>query len=71
MRTVATLRHVPWTCLWGRFGEPVPSSWPTLSPRFVFWICAHRDAESPLTRDSCKQCRRWLATSSLQTDRRV
>jgi hypothetical protein len=49
MRTVNTLRHVPWTCLWGRFGETT-SSWPTLSRRFVFWTCARPGARKYLTR---------------------
>jgi hypothetical protein len=64
MRTVNTLRHVPWTCLWGRFGETT-SSWPTLSRRFVFWTCARPGARKYLTRGSCEDCPYWEPTSSL------
>jgi len=72
MKTAETLRHVPWTCQWGRFGEPVRSAWPTLSPRFVFWTCSHPDAaDGPLTRDSCDRCGRWHPTSSVPADGRL
>lgn len=64
MRTPETLGHVPWTCLWGRFGE-APSAWPTLSPRFVFWTCARPGAKTCVTRDRCRTCLHWRATSSV------
>lgn len=60
MPTVETLRHAPWTCLWGRFGEPVPAPPVTLGSCFVFWTCAHPEGEGlQLTRDSCDHCRLW------------
>jgi hypothetical protein len=40
MRTPETIRRVPWTCSWGRFGEPAPFPWPAHVPRLVFWTCA-------------------------------
>jgi hypothetical protein len=65
MRTAEMLRHVPWTCLWGRFGEPGPSAWPTLSPRFVFWTCGRPGGNACLTRRRCETCKNWHPTSSV------
>jgi len=65
MSTVDTLRHVPWTCIWGRFGESAPSTWPTFSPHFVFWTCARPGARACVTRERCNSCPHWRATSSV------
>jgi hypothetical protein len=67
MRSVETLRHVPWTCLWGRFGEPMPPPPDTSSRCFVFWTCAHPEGEGfQLTRDSCDSCRLWRPVAGVQ-----
>jgi hypothetical protein len=69
MPTAETLRHVPWTCRWGRFGEPVPPPPPVAGACFVFWTCAHPQVENcQLTRDSCERCGHWHPTSVLQIE---
>lgn len=69
MPPVETLRHVPWTCLWGRFGEPVSPRPAALGPCFVFWSCAHPDADAcGLTRDTCPQCRQWRPAPGVAPD---
>jgi hypothetical protein len=54
-----SVRQVPWTCRWGRFGGPVeqPGSG---AAGFVFWVCAHPEI-SPrlLERGSCEHCPHW------------
>jgi hypothetical protein len=55
-----SLRHVPWTCRWGRFGGPVEAS--AQSPRgFVFWVCGHPLNDRPrlLDRTACQECPLW------------
>ena len=65
MTTAETLRRVPWTCRWGRFGESAAPKWPTLRSRFVFWTCARpRTTACYLTRGSCEDCPHWEPTSS-------
>jgi hypothetical protein len=67
MRTPETIRRVPWTCSWGRFGEPAPFPWPAHVPRLVFWTCAHpADAACPMTRHSCEECVHWEKTASVR-----
>lgn len=60
MPKAQTLRRVPWTCRWGRFGGPVPPL-ETGTPGFVFWMCGHPDEPTPrpLTRGSCEACPNW------------
>lgn len=55
-----TVKHVPWTCKWGRFGGPVQPPERVVSG-FVFWMCDHPAEASPrpLTRGSCDSCPRW------------
>jgi hypothetical protein len=55
-----TLRRVPWTCCWGRFGGPVHAR-EDVAPGFLFWVCGHPQAGAPrlLDRDSCTRCDRW------------
>ncbi len=65
MKTAVKLGRVPWTCLWGRFAETGSSSWPTMSPRFVFWTCARPGAKKCLARASCRECLHWRPTSSV------
>lgn len=64
MSTLQSLRRVPWTCKWGRFGGPVPSAEP-LPPGFVFWVCArpqeHQGVVRLLTRGTCERCPEWEA----------
>jgi hypothetical protein len=64
---VHTLRRVPWTCRWGRFGVAVEQV-----SRFesrvddVFWAC-HNPVRSPeitpLRKGECETCREWMAAS--------
>ena len=60
MPNAQTIKHVPWTCKWGRFGGPVRPS-ETGVPGFVFWMCGHPDepGPQPLTRGSCESCPNW------------
>jgi hypothetical protein len=69
MKTAETIRRVPWTCSWGRFGEPAPYPWPPRVPRLVFWTCAHPSgSHCPLTRHCCEECVDWeQATTVRQT----
>ena len=58
-----TLRRVPWTCTWGRFGVAIedpgaPRSWIDN----VFWTCHHptRASQPRLTvRGECEHCPFW------------
>ena len=59
MLTRATLRRVPWTCKWGRFGGPMRSK---DASGFVFWTCGllqERSEPRPLGRDTCERCPDW------------
>jgi hypothetical protein len=56
-----SIRHVPWTCKWGRFGGPVDN--PAVPAQgFVFWTCGHPeigDVQAALARGSCENCPKW------------
>jgi hypothetical protein len=58
----STIRRVPWTCRWGRFGVAVEDT--GLAPRVddIFWVC-HQPERAPnlqLTkRDECEECSFW------------
>jgi hypothetical protein len=60
MPDTQTVKRVPWTCKWGRFGGPVRPL-ETDKHGFVFWMCGHPDEPEPrpLTRGSCESCRLW------------
>ena len=66
----ATLRHVPWTCEWGRFG--VVESHRTADPRIddVFWAC-HHPVIAPhlkvLACGECATCPLWIPTARLSS----
>jgi hypothetical protein len=64
------LRHVPWTCRWGRFGGPVQPSASTFRG-FVFWVCLHPQAEPHrlLDRGSCEGCPWWEANEKFDEER--
>ena len=66
-----SLRHVPWTCRWGRFGGPVePPGQATHG--FVFWVCTHpmQDHPSVPARGACEACEWWEPGEQYQeTDR--
>lgn len=66
MDSLRTIRHVPWTCRWGRFGGPVDSN-DSSAPGFVFWVCGHPETMGPkvLGRDLCETCARWEPLESL------
>ena len=60
MQPAQSVRRVPWTCKWSRFGGSLTSA-PRLSPGFVFWVCVRPDALEPhrLDRGSCEECIHW------------
>jgi hypothetical protein len=63
----ATLRHVPWTCEWGRFGVAVEQVTPQESQvDDVFWVC-HHPAIAPglktVCSDECRTCPLWNSAS--------
>jgi hypothetical protein len=54
-----TLRRVPWTCRWGRFGGDIDTR-RTPAPGFVFWTCVNTEAHTRvLARDECENCPSW------------
>jgi hypothetical protein len=64
-----TLRRVPWTCEWGRFGVAIEVLTPADSPvDDVFWAC-HHPVIAPhfkaLTCGECSTCPLWHAASRL------
>jgi hypothetical protein len=64
-----TLRRVPWTCEWGRFGVAVQQLTSTDSRvDDVFWAC-HNLARSPetrsVTRHECEACPDWIPAARL------
>lgn len=63
-----SLRRVPWTCRWGRFGGPVQASG-AAAPGFVFWVCGHPEETAgprPLGRGACENCPRWEAVNEVR-----
>jgi hypothetical protein len=65
--TPRTLRRVPWTCQWGRFGVAVEQVTPTESRvDDVFWACHHPSAEiRSVSRRECETCPDWVPASRL------
>ena len=64
-----TLRRVPWTCEWGRFGVAVEQLTATDSRiDDVFWAC-HNPARSTetrlVTRHECETCPAWVPAARL------
>ena len=58
--TTHTIRRVPWTCRWGRFGVAVEDT--GLAPRVddVFWACHLPALDLRLTkRGECERCPFW------------
>jgi hypothetical protein len=64
-----SLRRVPWTCEWGRFGVAIESLTPTDSRvDDVFWACHHpviAPRFTTLTCGECSTCPLWHAASRL------
>jgi hypothetical protein len=62
MPVAQSIRHVPWTCRWGRFGGPVLRA-DEDAPGFLFWVCDHPALARPLprvlNRQQCAQCPLW------------
>jgi len=63
------LRHVPWTCQWGRFGVAVEQVSPLESQvDDVFWVC-HHPMMSPhlkmLDTGECRTCPVWKLAGRL------
>jgi hypothetical protein len=59
-----TLRHVPWTCHWGRFGVAIEDLGDGSSRvDELFWACHNpgRGAGVSITRrDECEHCPFWI-----------
>ena len=62
-----TLRRVPWTCKWGRFGVAVEQVTPTESHvDDVFWACHHPSTEiRSVSKRECETCPEWVRASRL------
>jgi hypothetical protein len=68
MQERQTVRRVPWTCRWSRFGEPVEAG-PDDERGFVFWTCGHPDAASArLDRKSCERCPKWEPSEAFRDE---
>ena len=65
-----SLRRVPWTCEWGRFGVAVEQLGKGDSRvDDVFWACHHpvRASEiQSIKRGACETCSHWKPASRLQ-----
>jgi hypothetical protein len=64
-----TLRRVPWTCEWGRFGVAVEQlSWIDSRVDDVFWAC-HHPVRLPelrvVSRHECESCPAWVPAPRL------
>jgi hypothetical protein len=65
-----SIRRVPWTCHWGRFGvavEDLGLAGPKVDD--VFWACHHpaREPELRLTKcGECEQCPFWEEAARLR-----
>lgn len=60
------LRHVSWTCVWGRFGGKAPVPEGTEVPDRVFWTCHHpllATLPRLLHRGECETCAYWTPVS--------
>ena len=66
-----TIRRVPWTCEWGRFGVAIEDLGSRSRVDDVFWAC-HHPGRSPelrlMKRGECEQCPFWVAAARLQGD---
>ena len=66
------IRHVPWTCEWGRFGVAVEELGDARSRvDDVFWACHHPERAPDLRltkRGECERCPFWIAAARLRGD---
>ena len=65
-----TIRRVPWTCEWGRFGVAIEELGAGQSRvDDVFWACHHPSRELGLClmkRGECERCPFWIEASRLR-----
>ena len=65
-----SIRRVPWTCQWGRFGVAVEDLGAGHSRvDDVFWACHHpsRAPDVRVTkRDECERCPLWIEAGRLR-----
>ena len=65
-----TLRHVPWTCEWGRYAVAVEQVGPSRTRvDDVFWACHHPDRGQDIhsvTREECANCPWWRLAGRLR-----
>jgi hypothetical protein len=69
-----TIRRVPWTCRWGRFGVSVDDTGMASRVDDVFWVCHQPDwaPESRLTRrGECDLCPFWEVAPRLHSESRT
>ena len=65
-----TIRRVPWTCEWGRFGvaiEELAAGQSRVDD--VFWACHHSSRESGvrlMKRGECERCPFWMEATRLR-----
>ncbi len=67
-----TIRRVPWTCEWGRFGVAIEDLGAQRSRvDDVFWACHHptRAPDLRLTRrGECELCPYWIEAAHVRVD---
>jgi hypothetical protein len=67
--TTHTIRRVPWTCRWGRFGVAVEDRVSVPRVDDVFWACHQPEHDLRLTkRDECEHCPHWEARSNIRRE---
>jgi len=67
---VNTIRPVPWTCEWGRFGVAVEELGAGRSRiDDVFWACHHPSCATGIRvtiREECERCPFWIEAARLR-----
>lgn len=67
--TTHTIRRVPWTCRWGRFGVTIEDRASVPRVDDVFWACHQPEHDLRLTkRDECEHCPHWEARSNIRRE---
>ena len=67
-----TIRRVPWTCEWGRFGVAIKDLGAGRSRvDDVFWACHYPERTADirlLARGECERCPNWAEAAHCQLD---
>ena len=68
-----SIRRVPWTCEWGRFGVAVEDAGAGRSRvDDVFWACHDQSRAAGIrltTRRACERCPFWTEAARLRAER--